>query len=138
MWDIVLEVLTAMAVFIFTGLQIYYRTLYQTSLGVVVYHMIPMILIYAGILILQRFPELLNGWNSEPLEGQVRGYAVRMARTCKLFLVFGLLIPSIGDVLGIEIRAGYSLGIMACILATIGYYLYRIFKYNSSQNQDGR
>lgn len=138
MWDIVMETMTAMAVLIFTGLQIYYRVLYETTLGVVVYHMLPMLLIYVGMLILQYFPELLNGWNSEPLVGNVRIYAVRMVRMCKLFLVFGLLIPSIGDVLGMEIHAGYSLAVMLCILATIGYYLYRIFKYNSSQNPKER
>lgn len=137
-WDIVTETLTAIAVLLFVGLQIYYRLIYQTMLSTLVYHMIPMLLIYAGMLILQRYPEFLNGWNSEPLVGKVCVYAVRMVRMCKMFLVFALLIPSVCDVLGFAINAAYSLFIMACILINIGYYLYRIFQYNSSQNKKGR
>lgn len=131
--DIVIETITATAALLFVGLQIYYRVLYRTPWMTIVYHILPMALIYAGMLVMQRFPELLNGWNSEPLPGKVRVYAVRMLRWCKLFLVLGLLIPTVGDVLGAGIDPAYSILVMAGVSGAIAYYLYRIYRNNSSR-----
>lgn len=136
--DIVVETLTVIAVLAFFGLQIYYRVIYRTGWKTMVYHLLPVVLIYIGTLVLQAFPELLNGINSEPLQGKVRTCAVRMVRNSKLFLIVGMLIPGIGDVLGMEIDPAYSLFIMACILGVIGYYLYQIYRYNMEKNHKGR
>lgn len=136
--DIVVETLTVIAVLAFFGLQIYYRVIYRTGWKTMVYHLLPVVLIYIGTLVLQAFPELLNGINSEPLQGKVRTCAVRMVRNSKLFLIVGMLIPGIGDVLGMEIDPAYSLLVMACILGVIGYYLYQIYRYNKEKNHKGR
>lgn len=133
--DIVLETITAMAVLLFAGLQIYYCVLYRTPFMTLVFHILPMALIYAGMLVMQRFPELLNGKNSEPLSGRVRMYAVRMVRWCKLLLALGLLVPTVGDVLGGGIDPAYSIFIMAGILGVIAYYLYRIYRNNSDSKK---
>lgn len=136
--DIVSELLSAIAVLVYFGLQIYYRFLYGTGGRTMLYHLLPVGLIYSGALVLQAFPELLNGRNSEPLRGKVRIYAVRMVRNSKLFLLIGLLVPGIGDVLGININPAYSLLAMACILGVIGYYLYRIYRHNQDQDRRKR
>ena len=97
------------------------------------YHLLPNLCLYAGMTVLQIFPELLNGWGSEPLQGKVRTYGVRMVRNCKMFVILGMLFPSAADALGIEMDAAYSLLVMAGILGTIAYYLIRIYQYNASK-----
>lgn len=133
--DIIVEALSIAAVLIYLGLQIVYRQLYGISADKMLYHFLPVILLYAGMMVVQFFPELLNGRNSEPLKGKVRIYAVRMVRICKLLLILGILLPSISDVCGVRINEAYSLIGMVGVLAVIGYYLYRIWQYNKSQNK---
>lgn len=129
-WEIVVETVTAVAAGVFLVLQIYYGFVYESSVWTILYHLLPLGLLYMGLVLLQMFPEMLNG-SSEPLPDMVRIYAVRMIRISKLLFVFGMLVPSIADVLGIEMNSAYSLVIMGGILGTIGYYFYRIFQYNS-------
>ena len=133
-WEIIVETVTAVAVGVFLGLQVYYGYVYESGIWTILYHLLPMGLLYVGMIFLQIFPEILNGSN-EPLPKLVRMYAVRMIRICKLFLVTGVLVPSVADVLGIKMNSAYSLIIMGGILGTIGYYFYRIFEYNSSQKK---
>lgn len=132
-WEIIIETVTAVGVIVFLGLQIYYRYVYESSFIVFLYHFLPVILLYAGMTVLQMFPEFLNGKNSEPLQGMVRVYAVRMLRNAKLLLILGLLLPSVADALGMGMNAAYSILIMAGILLNIVYYLYRIYYYNSQK-----
>ena len=133
LWELVVETVTIVAALVFLGLQIYYGYVYQSSLVTLLYHLLPALFLYAGMLVLQRYPELLNGFGSEPLQGKVRMYAIRMVRNSKLLVVLGMLFPSAADALGIEMNGAYSLFIMAGILGNIGYYLYRIYQYNSKQ-----
>ena len=134
-WEIVTEVLTAAAAVVFFGLQVYYKYLYESGIVTLLYHLLPVLLLYTGMTVLQMFPELLNGRGSEPLLGKVRIYAIRMVRNIKFMLVLGMLIPSVGDAVGAGVNAAYSLLVMAGILLDIGYYLYRIFQYNSKKKK---
>ena len=134
-WEIVIEAVTAAAVLVFLGLQVYYAYLYDSGLMILLYHLLPVVFLYIGMTVLQRFPELLNGRGSEPLDKTVCMYAVRMVRNGKLLLILGMLVPSIADVLYIEVNAAYSLMIMAGILLNILYYFYRIFQYNSRKER---
>lgn len=133
-WEIIVETVTVIAVVVFVGLQVYYGYVYESSLLTILYHLLPIALLYMGLLLLQMFPETLNG-SREPLPKMVRVYAVRMIRISKLFVILGMLVPSIADVLGIQMNSAYSLVIMGGVLGTITYYFYRIFKYNSRRKQ---
>lgn len=134
-FDVVIETLTVVGVLFYFGLQIYYRMLYETEWSTLLYHLFPILLIYVGTLLLQRNPEWLNGRGSEPLYGKIRMYAVRMVRNGKFLLILGMLVPGIADILGVHIHDGYSLLMMVCILAVIGYYMFRIYQYNKEQDK---
>lgn len=132
-WEIVIETVTVTAVLVFLGLQIYYGYYYKRSMLTLLYRLLPVLCLYAGMTVLQIFPELLNGGGSEPLQGRVHTYGVRMVRNCKMFVILGMLFPSAADALGVEMDAAYSLLIMAGILGTIVYYLVQIYRYNSAK-----
>ena len=132
-WEIIIETITVIAVIVFVGLQIYYGYIYERSVMTLLYHLLPVLFLYAGMTVLQMYPELLNGNSGEPLQGKVHMYGVRMVRNCKMLVIFGMLFPSAADALGIEMDAAYSLLIMAGVLGTIVYYQVRIYQYNSSQ-----
>lgn len=134
-WEAVMEALGVMAVMAFLGMQIYYGYRYERSLAALLSHFLPVILLYTGMTVLQMHPEFLNGRNSEPLKGIVKTYAVRMVRNAKLLLILGMLIPSAADLLGVEMNASYSILIMAGMLGNIGWYLYRIYQYNSGKKE---
>ena len=134
-WEIAEETVTAIGAAVFFGLQFYYGYVYKSSAQTLLYHLLPIALLYAGLTTLQIYPELLNGGNSERLHGRVRIYAVRMMRNTKMFFMLGILAPSVADVAGVTVNAGYSLFVMAGILIGIGYYLYRIYRYNSKEKK---
>lgn len=133
-WEIVIEMITALALIVYFGLQAYYGYVYESGAAVMFYHILPPALLYACMTLLQRFPEFLNG-GGEPLKGKVRVYAVRMVRNSKMIFMFGVLLPSVADALGVGMNAAFSLLVMAGVLGTAGYYLYRIFQYNSKKKQ---
>lgn len=132
--DVILETLSIFAVVTYLMLQIYYVIKYDTTAVTVLYHVIPLLLVYAGISLLERNPEYLNGWNSEPLKGRVRDLAVRMLRVCKALLICGIVIPAFGDLLELTINAAYSLIVMLAVLVTIGYFMYRIYEENKKDH----
>lgn len=133
-WEIVIETVTAIAVLAFFGCQAYYAYAYKSGAAAMLYRVLPPLLLYAGATVLQVYPELLNG-GGERLQGKVRIYAVRMVRTCKMLLMLGILLPSAADAAGIGMSAGYSLLVLAGILATAAYYLYRVYQYNSKKKK---
>lgn len=132
-WEIIIESVTAVAVLAIIGMQLYYGYLYESGIGTIIYRLLPLVLLYVGLTVLQVFPELLNGVGSEPLQGMVRIYAIRMVRNIKLLLTLGMLLPSAADVLGISVNAAYSLLVLAGILGNIGYYIFRIYQYNAKK-----
>lgn len=133
-WEIIIEAITAVAVCVFFGLQIYYAYIYECGILTMFYHLAPVVLLYVGMTVLQIYPELLNG-SSEVLQEAVRMYAVRMVRNSKLLLIVGVLAPSIADAISVEMNAAYSLFIMVGVIGTIGYYIFRIYRYNSSSKK---
>lgn len=135
LWDVVSETLAAIAMCAYIGLQIYYKSLYFADTRWFSYDMLFVPLLYIGMLVLQRYPEFLNGMHSEPLTGKVRFYALRMLRSCKLLIMVGILIPAIADVWGIYVNEAFSLFLIVGLLVVIGYYMYRIYMYNKSQNK---
>lgn len=136
--DMIVESVTVFGLILYIGLQFFYLSQYTVQGLTVVYHFLPMILLYAGMLLLQFRPEFLNGRGMEPVTGKVRIYAVRMVRICKLLLVYGIVVPSAADVAGINLNAAYSLIVMGCILAVIAYYIYRIFQYNRDEDKKNK
>lgn len=138
MGDIIVESLTIFGLLLYLGLQMFYLSQYPIQGMAVVYHFLPVILLYAGMLLLQFHPEFLNGRGGEPVTGKVRIYAVRMVRVCKFLLVYGIVVPSVGDAAGIRINEAYSLIVMFCILAVIAYYIYRIYQYNRERDKKNK
>lgn len=136
--DMIVESLTVFGLILYIGLQFFYLSQYTVQGITVVYHFLPIILLYAGMLLLQYHPEFLNGRGGEPVTGKVRIYAVRMVRICKFLLVYGIVVPSVADVAGININAAYSLIVMVCILAVIAYYIYRIYQYNRDEDKKNK
>ena len=103
-WEIIIESIAAVAAVVIIALQLYYGYIYESGIATMVYRLLPLVLLYAAMTVLQIYPEFLNGMGSEPLQGMVRVYAVRMVRNIKLLLVFGILLPSAADVLGISFK----------------------------------
>ena len=135
-WEIVTESLAAAAAVVYLGLQIYYGYLYESMGTAIVYRVLPAAFLYAGMTVLEIVPELLNAGGKEKLGGgRIRIYAVRMARNCKFLFMIGMLVPSVADVIGFRVDASYSFLIMAGILGTLAYYLYRIYRYNSESGK---
>lgn len=133
-WDIFIEVICTIGALTYFGMQLYSGTYYNLEFIDRLMHVMTMLLLYSGLTILQRHPELMNIGCEECLEGKVRIYAVRMVRMIKLIIVGGMLVPSIGDVFGATLNSAYSLIIAICIIINIVYYLYRIWKHNKSQH----
>ena len=132
-WEIIIESIAAVAAVVIIALQLYYGYIYESGIATMVYRLLPLVLLYAAMTVLQIYPEFLNGMGSEPLQGMVRVYAVRMVRNIKLLLVFGILLPSAADVLGISVDEAYSVLVLSGILGNIGYYILRIYKYNTKK-----
>ena len=133
--DMIVESLTIFGMIMYLCLQMFYRRQYTIPAMTMVYHILPVILLYTGMMFLQYHPEILNGRGSEPVTGKVRIYAVRMVRVCKFLIVYGSLVPGVADVMGIGINEAYSLIVMGCILAVIAYYIFRIYQYNKEEDR---
>lgn len=113
---------------IYLGLQIYYGIAYGVNMFHIVMNVAAMILVYAGLTMLQIFPEKVNGLAKEVCSGKVRSYTIRMVRVCKLIFVISLLFTSICDVMGKQINSGYSIVVVVLIVAVAFYYEYRIIQ----------
>ncbi len=133
--DIIVESLTIFGMILYLGLQMFYICRYPIHGMTMVFHFLAVLLLYGGMMVLQCHPEFLNGRGSEPLTGKVRIYAVRMVRLCKFLIVYGILVPSMADVMGMSIDEAYSLIVMAGVLAVIAYYIYRIYQYNKEEEK---
>lgn len=113
---------------IYMGLQIYYGIVYGVGVLNIGMNVAAMLLVYAGMTLLSVYPERVNGLSREVCSGDVRKYTIRMVRTAKLIFVEGLLFTSICDVMGKQLRAGYSLVVVVLIVAVVAYYEYRIIR----------
>lgn len=113
---------------IYLGLQIYYGIAYGASFFNIGMNVAAMILVYAGLSLLEVFPERVNGLSKEVCSGKVRRYTIRMVRVCKLIFVISLLFTSICDVMGKQINSGYSLVVVVLIVITAFFYEYKIIQ----------
>lgn len=68
--------------------------------------------------------------------GKVRKYSIRMIRLVKLVFIIGLMVPCVGDVIGIELKDAYSLLVIAAILVITVFYEYRIIQLLRNDHHD--
>lgn len=128
-WQAMLaEAVGLVSAVIYLGLQIYYACSYAVSAMNVIMNIAVMILVYTGFTMLGIYPERVNGLTKEACSGDVRKYTMRMVRIAKLIFVGGLLFTSICDVMGKELPAGYTVGVLFAMIAVALYYEYRIIR----------
>lgn len=113
---------------LYIGLQIYYCVSYSVDILNVVINIAVMLLVYAGLSLLQACPERVNGLSPKACTGRIRTYTIRMVRAVKLIFIISLLFTSICDVMGIEMNTGYSLVAVVLIVAVAIFYEFRIIK----------
>ena len=107
---------------VYIGLQIYYGIVYKVA----PYKFICNI---AGVVLINRLPK-------EVCVGKVRKYSIRMIRLVKLVFIIGLMVPCVGDVIGIELKDAYSLLVIAAILVITVFYEYRIIQLLRNDHHD--
>ncbi len=129
------EAVGLVSALIYLGLQIFYGITYGAPIIDIVMNVAAMILVYAGLTLLGVYPERVNGFTREVCSGGVRKYTLRMVRGAKLIFVEGLLFTSICDVMGRQLKPGYSLIVVVLIVAVTLYYEYRIIRILRSQNK---
>ncbi len=128
-WQAMLtEAVSLVSAVIYLGLQIYYGISYGVSAINIIMNVVVMLLVYAGLTMLGIYPERVNGLTKEACSGDVRKYTIRMVRIAKLIFVAGLLFTSICDVMGKELPAGYTVGVIFLMVAVALYYEYRIIR----------
>lgn len=128
-WQAMLaEAVGLVSAVIYLGLQVYYGVSYGVPVGNIIMNIAVMLLVYAGFTMLSIYPERVNGLTKEVCSGAVRKYTIRMVRTAKLVFVGGLLFTSICDVMGKELPAGYTVGVLFLMVAVALYYEYRIIR----------
>ena len=131
--DMTVPAILAEAVGIILGvvyiiLQIYYGLTYHVVWYSYISNIVGVILVYTGLSVLSCYPEKINRITPEVCIGKIRRYSIRMVRLIKLVFVIGLMIPCVGDVLGIELKEAYSLLIIGVLLVIAVYYEYRIIQ----------
>ena len=113
---------------VYIGLQIYYGIVYKVAPYKFVCNIAGVLLIYVGLSILSCQPEKINRLPKEVCVGDVRKYSIRMIRLIKLVFIIGLMVPCVGDVIGIELKEAYSLIVIAAILVIAVGYEYKIIQ----------
>ena len=91
-------------------------------------HIAVIILIYLFFTVLSVYPEWIHRLQANQCKGSIRKYSLRMVRSLKLLLIVGLLIPSIYDVMGKEMRPVYSLILIGILVILVVYYEYQIIR----------
>lgn len=94
------------------------------------------VLIYVGLSLVSCQPEKINRLPKEVCVGKVRKYSIRMIRLVKLVFIIGLMVPCVGDVIGIELKDAYSLLVIAAILVITMFYEYRIIQLLRNDHHD--
>lgn len=134
---ILAEALDLIVGMIYIGLQIYYGCSYHIAPYKFVCNIAGVILVYAAITILSNHPERVNRLAPEVCVGSIRKYTLRMLRLIKFVFLMGLMIPCVGDAVGIELKDAYSLVVIAAIVLIALFYEYKIL-LAIRKNHDGR
>ncbi len=133
---LLVEAIAIVASLIYLGLQIYYGILYEAAPRKLIMNILVFLLVYAGLLLFQLFPEKVNRLSSMVCQGKIRQDTIWMVRLIKLIFILSLLFTSICDVMGLQIEAAYSLITAGLILITAIFYEARIIR-NLRDNDKG-
>lgn len=125
---LVFEIISAIAVLFYMGLQVYYGIVYGAGAVRIVMNVLILILVYMGLAVLAIYPERVNGLSREVCTGAIRRYTIRMVELIKLVFVLSLLFTSICDALGYRVDAAYSLIVMGLILVVAVVFEVKIIK----------
>lgn len=123
---IIAEAVEIIVGLIYIGLQIYYGFANHVPPYKFICNIVGLILVYTGLSIASNHPERVNRIPAEMCVGEVRKYTLRMLRVVKFVFVAGLMIPCIWDVVGMEMKEGYSLIVPGMILLIAVWYEYKI------------
>lgn len=121
---------------VYIGLQIYYGIAYKVAPYKFICNIVGVILVYVGLSLISCQPEKINRLPKEVCVGKVRKYSIRMIRLVKLIFLVGLMVPCVGDVVGIELKDAYSLFVIAAILVITVLYEYRIIRLLREDHHD--
>ena len=123
---IIAEAIEIIVGLIYIGLQIYYGLSNHVPPYKFICNIVGLLLVYAGLTILSNHPEQVNRLKTEVCVGKVRKYTLRMLRLIKFVFVVGLMVPCVGDVIGIELKDAYSLVVILAIVLIAALYEYKI------------
>lgn len=115
------EAVGIVAGLVYIGMQIYYGISYGVAAKNIILNVVMLLLVYAGLTLLARYPEKVNSLPKEKCSGMVRRDTLRMLAGVKLIFVLSLLGTSICDVMGIEISSWYSVAVVLLIVGTVFY-----------------
>ena len=115
------EAIGIVAGLVYIGMQIYYGISYGVAAKNIILNVVMLLLVYAGLTLLARYPEKVNSLPKEKCSGMVRRDTLRMLAGVKLIFVLSLLGTSICDVMGIEISSWYSVVVVLLIVGTVFY-----------------
>lgn len=133
--DLLLEAIGVVSGLIYIGMQIYYGVTYGANAVQLMLNLLVFVLMYAGLTLLQVYPERVNNLSLEICQGKIRRYTVTMIRLIKLIFILCLLFTSICDVMGIEMEAAYSLIVVGLIIVIALIFEIKIIKL-LKQNRD--
>ena len=111
---------------LYIGLQIFYGINYHVAPYKYICNIVGLVLVYAGLTILSNHPERINRIPAQMCVGKIRIYSLRMLRLIKFVFVVGLMVPCVGDVIGIELKDAYSLVVILAIVLIAALYEYKI------------
>lgn len=130
------EAVGIVSALVYAGLQIYCGMLYGVDVMTIFMNVLLMFLAYAGLTMLEIYPEKVNRLDMEVCTGKIRRYTIHMVLYVKLIFVISLLFAAICDVIGREVDGAYSLisvGLM--LLIAVGYEI-KIFKILKKMNEE--
>lgn len=129
-----MEAIAAVASLIYLGLQLYYGVVYGVKPYTLILNILVFVLVYAGLTMLQIFPEKVNRLRVEICQGKIRRDTIWMIVLIKLIFILSLLFTSICDVIGHQINGAYSLITAGLMLVTAVYYEARIIRILKEHN----
>lgn len=123
---IIAEAVEIIVGLVYIGLQIYYGVVNHIPSYRFICNIVGLLLVYAGLTVLSNHPEQVNRLAPEVCVGKVRKYTLRMLRLIKLVFVVGLMVPCVGDAIGIELKDAYSLIVIFAIILIAVWHEYKI------------
>lgn len=123
---IIAEAVEIIVGLVYIGLQIYYGVVNHIPPYRFICNIVGLLLVYAGLTVLSNHPEQVNSLAPEVCVGKVRKYTLRMLRLIKLVFVVGLMVPCVGDAIGIELKDAYSLIVIFAIILIAVWHEYKI------------